>query len=659
MINSIFATVIGSESNDNDTTKGQGQSVNDNLATSETTKGKDDEVTGKQENKKNSESKQMTAIPEPINTGKEEWTKVVNKRKAAPIKQTTKQAKLQTSKGPNNKSPKAATTPNNRATSTSADGRTEVKEKTNSNGGSKTNKTGTNQNKNTAHLMQTKIEQHKGETGPGAQKKKENTKNNAHRAKINNNDNKHKNKAIENTEKLQSNKSINNNNKKVATNKGHIHQPVEKWTTRRFNDMLGCKPDGRPCNLETEETLDKWVQDYSTCGAGPYCLVIEPKKLMITNRCAGCGWCMHPQCSIPWKRTATHSKDGLYIHTAQIKAFCRFCVASKRIKLEKAGTGDAYVSTRYEAVRKHVRTDWATIRLGSPMETIDLNSNSSNEAPELEETSAKGGTGKHTIHNMLKLNESTSETPMEIDDDVATVTAANERMTKEPTFPPSQEAMTTKYIDVQLIIPAATSDDAMEPLTNLAEKLKKWMRGVQQICPSFKLHTVDPKHETQSTLHIIDELDWKKISDIKQYFRGAQPKPKGGRIFLRVKASFDMTMPEFLGNIEWYHQNQNERIQEASLQCFQSEILGYLLYSLRSTDAEAIKQALSTLIGKPISVRYMRINDGSKYEAARDTSRDPKALHIECDKEDAESIYTKIRTIYGTKQTKFPLGIKF
>ena len=600
----------------------------------------------------------MEASSDSINNNNNGWTKVINKRKASPIAQNTKQARLQENKSSHGKAPPAATS-KAKANSPKGDNN---KPKIATGGatgqqGAKSIKTGSQRvNKKNNSLTQTKLETTQGnkdaiglaKTGNNTTKKTNHTKNTNINQK----------KTIKNKNTPQNNRTDNNRVNTNNKSKGYIHHEIQKWELRTFDDTEGRKPDGRPSNLETDETMNQWIQGYSICCAGPYCVISQPKKLSVHNRCASCGWCMHRACSVPWKRTATQSKENIYTPTTTINSFCRFCVASNHMKLEKAGTDEAYVSTRYEAVRKHVRTDWDTIRLGSLMEEIDLNSDSPDEPRNTAENNLTTVSTQNVIHDIKKIH-SKEATAMEVDDDVATVTAANETAVKEQTFPPTQEAMTTKYLDIQLQIQASTSDDAMEPLNKLADKLRRWMNGVQQICPSFKLHTVDPKHENQATLHVIDELDWKKLSDIKQYFRGAQPKPKGGRSFLRVKASFDMTLTDFLGNIEWYHQNQNERIQEASLQCFQSEILGYLLYSLRSTDADAIKQALSEAVGKPLSVRFMRINDGAKYEENRDTSKDPKALHIECDKEDAEAIYSRIRMIYGTKQKKFPLGIKF
>ena len=658
MINSIFATVIGSESHDDGINKGNEQSKQDDKDIQRKTNGKDEVGKPNDEKSKKGETQPTKAAPEPNNTENNEWTKVVTKRKAAPIILATKQAKLQDNKGPNNKSPTAGTT--QKKTEEPVHDNTNKKGnagRANSQRATKAPTEGATRSSPKQTLKQTKLASSQDGKGNSVATKAEAKKaggktNDSSNKKNNSNQNKNtpKNNRI--------NQNNSSNDKTLNKNKGYIHQGVGKWELRTFDDTEGRKPDGRPYNLETDGTTDSWIQGYSTCCAGPYCVISQPKKLSIVNRWAGCGWCMHFNCSIPWKRTATQSKENLYTPTPTINSFCRFCVASNHMKLENAGMKDAYVSTRYEAVRRKLRTDWSTIRLGNPLEGTNLNDSLTEAAKQMTEDSSTQQAGQQAITNLQKLG-TTTENAMEVDDDVATVTAANETTAKEPTALPTQEATTTKYIDVQLQIVASTSDDAMEPLTKLAEKLRKWMKGVQQICPSFKLHTVDPKHENQATLHVIDELDWKKLSDIKQYFRGAQPKPKGGRLFLRVKASFDMTLTDFLGNIEWYHQNQNERIQEASLQCFQSEILGYLLYSLRSTDADAIKQALSERIGKPISVRFMRISDGAKYEEKRDTSKDPKALHIECDKEDSEAIYAKIRKIYGTSQTQFPLGIKF
>jgi hypothetical protein len=171
--------------------------------------------------------------------------------------------------------------------------------------------------------------------------------------------------------------------------------------------------------------------------------------------------------------------------------------------------------------------------------------------------------------------------------------------------------------------------------------------------PSFKLHTVDPTHESQTVLNDSRTHDWTRFGDIKKFFRGAFPKPKGGRLFLRVKASFNGTLPDLLGSVGWYYREAKKLICLASLQCFRSDNLGFLMYSLRHSDPEPTIEDLKHDTQTSIAMRWTRIHDGTKYDSNHDSSEDPKALHVECAVDDAETVTEVLRRTYGSQSKTF------
>ena len=79
------------------------------------------------------------------------------------------------------------------------------------------------------------------------------------------------------------------------------------------------------------------------------------------------------------------------------------------------------------------------------------------------------------------------------------------------------------------------------------------------------------------------------------------------------------------------------------------------MYSTRSTDKARLQDTLSDIIDHDISIRWMRINDGSGWQKDCNTSNDPRALHIECASAISRQVESKIRQLYSSKQTKFPL----
>ena len=83
-----------------------------------------------------------------------------------------------------------------------------------------------------------------------------------------------------------------------------------------------------------------------------------------------------------------------------------------------------------------------------------------------------------------------------------------------------------------------------------------------------------------------------------------------------------------------------------------------MLYSTRNMDKEPLQAALSKKIGTPLSLRWMRINDGSPWQKGRNTVDDPRALHIECAAVHSHYVESKIRQLYGSNKKKFPLHIR-
>ena len=83
---------------------------------------------------------------------------------------------------------------------------------------------------------------------------------------------------------------------------------------------------------------------------------------------------------------------------------------------------------------------------------------------------------------------------------------------------------------------------------------------------SFKLHTVDPAHSSQKVLHHPDDFPTTNMSEIKEFFKGARPITDGGKIFLKIKASFKRPVEDLVGNAYWYHSEKKELFRKSSIQ---------------------------------------------------------------------------------------------
>jgi hypothetical protein len=75
--------------------------------------------------------------------------------------------------------------------------------------------------------------------------------------------------------------------------------------------------------------------------------------------------------------------------------------------------------------------------------------------------------------------------------------------------------------------------------------------------------------------------------------------------------------------VSWYHRDWKERIAICAIQAFEVALSGWLLYSLRAMDTTLLTDTLTKMVGRPVSLRWMRILDGSRWDPDRDTSKGP------------------------------------
>ena len=98
--------------------------------------------------------------------------------------------------------------------------------------------------------------------------------------------------------------------------------------------------------------------------------------------------------------------------------------------------------------------------------------------------------------------------------------------------------------------------------------------------------------------------------------------------------------------------------RKSAIQACHVDILGWLLYLTRNTDKDKLQDVLSEKIDEDISIRWLRINDGTGWNKDCNTADDPRALHVECAAANSRKVEKAIRNLYSSKQTEFPLHIR-
>ena len=78
------------------------------------------------------------------------------------------------------------------------------------------------------------------------------------------------------------------------------------------------------------------------------------------------------------------------------------------------------------------------------------------------------------------------------------------------------------YMDLHLNVPATTDKSSpIAPIATLSTRLEGWLKGMQEMDETFKLHTVDRNYKSQKVLHHQKDYPTNKLAELKEFFKGA------------------------------------------------------------------------------------------------------------------------------------------
>jgi hypothetical protein len=146
-----------------------------------------------------------------------------------------------------------------------------------------------------------------------------------------------------------------------------------------------------------------------------------------------------------------------------------------------------------------------------------------------------------------------------------------------------------------------------------------------------------------------------KMGALKKYFPRANPIRNGGHVYVPVLIGHTVPLPEIKENIEWWLKEWTHGMWLRPLQCEDTTVLGWLLYSLLSMDLVSLAEVISSWLGVPVGLRFRMISLGTAGKVPENNI--VKAIHVEVDKKHAHAARRKLQDIYGTSQTVFPNGI--
>ncbi len=195
------------------------------------------------------------------------------------------------------------------------------------------------------------------------------------------------------------------------------------------------------------------------------------------------------------------------------------------------------------------------------------------------------------------------------------------------------------------------------PINTLKKTLKNWVQGIQDTDPTFKLHTIDPDAVNQLTIHALKDFP-SSLQEIQGFFAKAKPLVKGGKLYMKILASFNSKPEDLTGNVRWYHQDWSERFERSIIQGPETAIVGWLQYSLPYMDIDIFQDHLSERCGYQLELRWMRVSDGSRWKPGQSYQDEPKAIHVWCDKRYTNQVQDFLGKTYGSSVKSFPMNTK-
>ena len=193
-------------------------------------------------------------------------------------------------------------------------------------------------------------------------------------------------------------------------------------------------------------------------------------------------------------------------------------------------------------------------------------------------------------------------------------------------------------------------------------KLHKFLKTILEADKSAVLYPWSNTHNrgNPAQRHYKAILDVKKLptnpKDWKVYFERGNPNKDGGFIYPSIYLGHSTPFDKLHETVKWFLTSDNCGWYERKLQVEQTRIIGWLMYSLRTMNTEALEEKLRILIGSPFSLRWRTISVPK--QAKLPDSQVVKALHIECSQSDYGKAKLNLKKYYSSRSRWFPLGVK-
>jgi hypothetical protein len=230
---------------------------------------------------------------------------------------------------------------------------------------------------------------------------------------------------------------------------------------------------------------------------------------------------------------------------------------------------------------------------------------------------------------------------------------------KDPYNKLAQRTHMIRY-DIRRILVPASSD----PMGVLVEALTTLLINLRKVDASVIIY---PWKTTNFGL--LKELGNPKtyfpadFQGVREYFNNIVPIHNGGEAFGQVFLGYSGEFKDLLSGLSWQYDTKAEcpTLWEMPLQREKVVKLGWLLYSLPTTDKDLLTQAIYERTGVHVGLRWQMIGLGKPGPVPEDQK--VRALHVELDQATNSCDNPKIQALYASTSAKnpvsdYPLGIR-
>ncbi len=132
----------------------------------------------------------------------------------------------------------------------------------------------------------------------------------------------------------------------------------------------------------------------------------------------------------------------------------------------------------------------------------------------------------------------------------------------------------------------------------------------------------------------------------------------GGAYHVQVLLGTNTDLETIMETIGWWLKSTEQGMWRMDLQDAEDTICaGWLLFSADEYDREALSHEIWNLTGVRVALRFRAIDDGNHKDGKTKTTL-IKALHVEIDRVHQTITRSRIKFLYSSRATAFPLGFK-